>query len=172
MHANAAHVKALQLLHTAAAMPSSNSTRCRPGVGFECVDFLCSHDGDVGSVQVPVVEVLEVSVYDSDPLSNDSCLGVVEVDIAEDVAKVPGGRIYKTWYLEVPCCHPPTPHQYRMRMCRCQCYCCRNVLMRLCRATATGTDDFSCSVAGCAQGHQDEEGAQCKHHHADSVGAL
>lgn len=55
---------------------------------------------------MPVVEVLEVSVYDSDPLSNDSCLGVVEVDIAEDVAKVPGGRIYKTWYLEV-CCPPP-----------------------------------------------------------------
>ncbi|BDA44378.1 Synaptotagmin-5 [Coccomyxa sp. Obi] len=49
---------------------------------------------------VPVVEVLEVSVYDSDPLSNDQCLGVVEIDIAEDVAKVPGGRIYKTWYLE------------------------------------------------------------------------
>lgn len=58
-------------------------------------------------MQVPVVEVLEASVYDSDPLSNDSCLGVVEVDIAEDVAKVPGGRIYKTWYLEV--CRIPPP---------------------------------------------------------------
>lgn len=48
-----------------------------------------------------MVEVLEVSVWDSDPLSNDQCLGVVEIDIAEDVAPVPGGRIYKTWYLEV-----------------------------------------------------------------------
>lgn len=52
-------------------------------------------------MQVPVVEVLEASVWDNDPLSNDNCLGVVEIDIAQDVAKVPGGRIYKTWYLEV-----------------------------------------------------------------------
>lgn len=50
---------------------------------------------------MPVVEVLEVMVWDSDPFSNDQCLGVVEIDIAEDVAKVPGGRIYKTWYLQV-----------------------------------------------------------------------
>ncbi|EIE26093.1 hypothetical protein COCSUDRAFT_46488 [Coccomyxa subellipsoidea C-169] len=49
---------------------------------------------------VPVVEVLEATVWDNDPLSNDNCLGVVEIDIAQDVAKVPGGRIYKTWYLE------------------------------------------------------------------------
>ncbi len=48
-----------------------------------------------------MVEVLEASVWDNDPLSNDNCLGVVEIDIAQDVAKVPGGRIYKTWYLEV-----------------------------------------------------------------------
>ena len=52
-------------------------------------------------LQVPVVELLEVTVWDSDEFMNDSCLGVVEVDIAEDVAKVPGGRIYKTWYLQV-----------------------------------------------------------------------
>ena len=50
---------------------------------------------------MPVVELLEVTVWDSDEFMNDSCLGVVEVDIAEDVAKVPGGRIYKTWYLQV-----------------------------------------------------------------------
>ena len=42
-----------------------------------------------------------MTVWDSDEFMNDSCLGVVEVDIAEDVAKVPGGRIYKTWYLQV-----------------------------------------------------------------------
>ena len=57
-------------------------------------------------LQVPVVELLEVTVWDSDEFMNDSCLGVVEIDIAEDVAKVPGGRIYKTWYLQVhtqPC---------------------------------------------------------------------
>ena len=48
-----------------------------------------------------MVELLEVTVWDSDEFMNDSCLGVVEVDIAEDVAKVPGGRIYKTWYLQV-----------------------------------------------------------------------
>ena len=52
-------------------------------------------------VQVPVTEVLEVTVWDADPLSNDTCLGVVEIDIAEDVAKAPGGRIYKCWYLQV-----------------------------------------------------------------------
>ena len=52
-------------------------------------------------LQVPVVELLEVTVWDSDEFMNDSCLGVVEIDIAEDVAKVPGGRIYKTWYLQV-----------------------------------------------------------------------
>ena len=40
-------------------------------------------------------------MWDSDEFMNDSCLGVVEIDIAEDVAKVPGGRIYKTWYLQV-----------------------------------------------------------------------
>ena len=39
--------------------------------------------------QVPVVEVLEVGVWDADALTNDQCLGVVEVDIAEDVAKAP-----------------------------------------------------------------------------------
>lgn len=62
-------------------------------------------------MQVPVVEVLEVSVWDNDPLSNDQCLGVVEIDIAEDVAKVAGGRIYKTWYLEVrsPLLPPSSP---------------------------------------------------------------
>ena len=48
-----------------------------------------------------MVELLEVTVWDSDEFMNDSCPGVVEVDIAEDVAKVPGGRIYKTWYLQV-----------------------------------------------------------------------
>ena len=48
-----------------------------------------------------MTELLEVTVWDADPLSNDQCLGVVEVDIAEDVAKAPGGRIYKTWYLQV-----------------------------------------------------------------------
>ena len=53
------------------------------------------------TVQVPVVELLEVTVWDADEFSNDKCLGVVEIDIAEDVAKVPGGRIYKTWYLQV-----------------------------------------------------------------------
>lgn len=68
-------------------------------------------------MQVPVVEVLEVSVWDNDPLSNDQCLGVVEIDIAEDVAKVAGGRIYKTWYLEVrspllPPSSPPMLIQY------------------------------------------------------------
>lgn len=50
---------------------------------------------------MPVVELLEVTVWDSDEFMNDKCLGVVEIDIAEDVAKVPGGRIYKTWYLQV-----------------------------------------------------------------------
>ena len=45
--------------------------------------------------------MFEVTVWDSDELMNDKCLGVVEIDIAEDVAKVPGGRIYKTWYLQV-----------------------------------------------------------------------
>jgi hypothetical protein len=53
--------------------------------------------------QVPVVEVLEVMLWDSD-ITNDQCLGVVEIDIAEDVAKVPGGRVYKTWYLQVGGC--------------------------------------------------------------------
>ena len=53
------------------------------------------------AVQVPVDEVLEVTVWDADEFTNDKCLGVVEIDIAEDVAKVPGGRIYKTWYLQV-----------------------------------------------------------------------
>ena len=48
-----------------------------------------------------MVELLEVTVWDSDEFMNDKCLGVVEIDIAEDVAKVPGGRIYKTWYLQV-----------------------------------------------------------------------
>ena len=48
-----------------------------------------------------MVELLEVTVWDADEFSNDKCLGVVEIDIAEDVAKVPGGRIYKTWYLQV-----------------------------------------------------------------------
>lgn len=48
-----------------------------------------------------MVELLEVTVWDSDEFTNDQCLGVVEIDIAEDVAKVPGGRIYKTWYLQV-----------------------------------------------------------------------
>jgi hypothetical protein len=68
-------------------------------------------------MQVPVVEVLEVSVWDNDPLSNDQCLGVVEIDIAEDVAKVAGGRIYKTWYLEVrsPLLPPSSPHVNRVR---------------------------------------------------------
>ena len=69
-------------------------------------------------MQVPVVEVLEVSVWDNDPLSNDQCLGVVEIDIAEDVAKVAGGRIYKTWYLEVrSLLLPPilNPHVKRVR---------------------------------------------------------
>lgn len=59
--------------------------------------------------QVPVVEVLEVMVWDSDPFANDKCLGVVEIDIAEDVAKVPGGRIYKTWYLQVCVGHSRSP---------------------------------------------------------------
>ena len=35
------------------------------------------------------MEVLEVGVWDADALTNDRCLGVVEVDIAEDVAKAP-----------------------------------------------------------------------------------
>ena len=48
-----------------------------------------------------MVELLEVTVWDADEFTNDKCLGVVEIDIAEDVAKVPGGRIYKTWYLQV-----------------------------------------------------------------------
>ena len=48
-----------------------------------------------------MVELLEVTVWDSDEFTNDQCLGVVEIDIAEDVAKVAGGRIYKTWYLQV-----------------------------------------------------------------------
>lgn len=63
----------------------------------------------LGHVQVPVTEVLEVTVWDADPLSNDTCLGVVEIDIAEDVAKAPGGRIYKTWYLQVRASSGGTP---------------------------------------------------------------
>lgn len=58
-------------------------------------------------MQVPVVEILEVTVWDSDEFMNDACLGVVEIDIAEDVAKVAGGRIYKTWYLQVQAASPP-----------------------------------------------------------------
>ena len=48
-----------------------------------------------------MVELLEVTIWDSDDFTNDKCLGVAEIDIAEDVAKAPGGRIYKTWYLQV-----------------------------------------------------------------------
>ncbi|CAL5218486.1 g172 [Coccomyxa viridis] len=51
-------------------------------------------------MHVPVVELLEVTIWDSDDFTNDKCLGVAEIDIAEDVAKAPGGRIYKTWYLQ------------------------------------------------------------------------
>lgn len=37
--------------------------------------------GDDGAVcaQVPVVEILEIGVWDADALANDRCLGVVEV---------------------------------------------------------------------------------------------
>ena len=91
---------------------------------------LCSRDGlvavavSITTVQVPVVELLEVTVWDADEFTNDKCLGVVEIDIAEDVAKVPGGRIYKTWYLQVQnssatCLHvswynPVARHLYRV----------------------------------------------------------
>ena len=39
--------------------------------------------------QVPVQEVLECKVFDNDTLSEDDMLGIVEVDIAKEVASSP-----------------------------------------------------------------------------------
>ena len=50
--------------------------------------------------QVPVAEILECKVFDNDTLSEDEMLGLVEIDIAKEVASSPNGEVLKTWYLE------------------------------------------------------------------------
>lgn len=51
-------------------------------------------------LQVPVDEVLECKVFDNDTLSEDDMLGLVEIDIAKEVATSPNGEVLKTWYLK------------------------------------------------------------------------
>lgn len=50
--------------------------------------------------RVPVQEILECKVFDNDTLSEDDMLGIVEVDIAKEVAGSPNGEVLKTWYLQ------------------------------------------------------------------------
>jgi len=50
--------------------------------------------------QVPVQEILECKIFDNDTLSEDDMLGIVEVDIAKEVAASPNGEVLKTWYLQ------------------------------------------------------------------------
>lgn len=51
-------------------------------------------------LQCPVTEVLECKVFDNDTLGEDDMLGLVEIDIAKEVASSPNGEVLKTWYLE------------------------------------------------------------------------
>lgn len=37
---------------------------------------------------------------DNDTLGEDDMLGLVEIDIAKEVASSPNGEVLKTWYLE------------------------------------------------------------------------
>lgn len=50
--------------------------------------------------KVPVGEVLECKLMDNDTLGEDDMLGLVEIDIAKEVASSPNGEVLKTWYLE------------------------------------------------------------------------
>ena len=56
-----------------------------------------------GALQVPKEEVMEVSLWDADPLGNHQPLGMVEIDIIADIVPCPQCHAFKTWYLdEVP----------------------------------------------------------------------
>ncbi len=56
-----------------------------------------------GALQVPKEEVMEVSLWDADPLGNHQPLGMVEIDIIADIIPCSQCHAFKTWYLdEVP----------------------------------------------------------------------
>ncbi|GAB4813385.1 hypothetical protein N2152v2_000431 [Parachlorella kessleri] len=51
-------------------------------------------------IKVPSDEFLKIKVMDYDTFSADECMGFLEIDIGEEIAKAPQGDVTRTWKLE------------------------------------------------------------------------
>ena len=51
-------------------------------------------------MQVPKKELLRVEVFDNDPIDPDDSLGIVEIDIEQEVATAPRCTVNKRFFLQ------------------------------------------------------------------------